>query len=125
MTQQHKRLIEVPRDLPKVDLLLKEDRVVKLEEKLGRPLLRNRVREALDWARQSLESGPVERDAIIARIQDGIRRDISRELVSVVNATGVILHTNLGRAPLGDHVFDHIRAVGTGFSNCRMDSRTK
>jgi L-seryl-tRNA(Ser) seleniumtransferase len=49
------------------------------------------------------------------------RADVARSLVPVVNATGVILHTNLGRAPLGRAVIEEIAAVASGYSNLEFD----
>src|SRR6266852_2067084 len=47
-----------------------------------------------------------------------------RRVVSVINATGVLLHTNLGRAPMGRRQLDAIEAVSTGYSNLEFDLAT-
>src|SRR5262249_29508542 len=58
---------------------------------------------------------------IEATIADWVERILSHSLVSVINATGVILHTNLGRAPLASAVADGIERVATGYSNLEDD----
>src|SRR6202166_351479 len=50
-----------------------------------------------------------------------MRQTLSYSLRAVINATGVILHTNLGRAPLGDAVIEHIRETAANYSNLEFD----
>ena len=56
-----------------------------------------------------------------AAVERQLRQSLSYSLQPVVNATGVILHTNLGRAPLAAAAFDHIRATGSAYSNLEYD----
>ena len=56
-----------------------------------------------------------------AAVERQLRQSLSYSLQSVVNATGVILHTNLGRAPLAAAAFDHIRATASAYSNLEFD----
>jgi L-seryl-tRNA(Ser) seleniumtransferase len=88
------------------------------ESTLPPALLTQVAREAIDAAREDAARGaPVVEDAVIAdaaaranALEDGL-------LQPVINATGVIVHTNLGRAPLGVDAFDAARSVTTGYSN--------
>src|ERR1700721_1931150 len=50
-------------------------------------------------------------------VEKQLRHALSYSLRSVINATGVILHTNLGRAPLSEAVIEHIRGTGASYSN--------
>src|SRR5207302_7418382 len=50
-----------------------------------------------------------------------LRHALSYSLRPVINATGVILHTNLGRAPLGDAAIEHIRETAASYSNLEFD----
>jgi L-seryl-tRNA(Ser) seleniumtransferase len=59
-----------------------------------------------------------------AAVERQLRQSLSYSLQSVVNATGVILHTNLGRAPLAASAFDHIRATASAYSNLEFDLET-
>jgi Selenocysteine synthase [seryl-tRNASer selenium transferase] len=76
------------------------------------------ARAAVDHARTMVEAGtPVEPEAVL---EDARRRveELSRRLLRpVVNATGVLIHTNLGRAPLGPAVLAAAAGVGHGYSN--------
>src|SRR5438876_3804393 len=60
-------------------------------------------------------SGEVERQ---------VRQSLSYSLRPVINATGVILHTNLGRAPLAASALEHIRNAASGYSNLEFDAET-
>jgi L-seryl-tRNA(Ser) seleniumtransferase len=82
------------------------------------------ARDAVNHARE--RTGRGERVPVDDVVSDARRRvDVMRArlLRSVINATGVIVHTNLGRAPIGDDAFTATRAIGTGYSNLeyRMD----
>ncbi len=58
---------------------------------------------------------------LAARTLERIRAELAPSLVGVINATGVIIHTNLGRAPLGATVLDAMRGVASGYSNLEYD----
>jgi L-seryl-tRNA(Ser) seleniumtransferase len=79
---------------------------------------------AVGEAREALRRGQ-EVDAaleVVARRAAAIAQDRAEpHLRPLINATGVILHTNLGRAPLGDRVLDHIVAVSRGYSTLEFD----
>ncbi|MCL8207126.1 MAG: L-seryl-tRNA(Sec) selenium transferase [Actinomycetia bacterium] len=83
------------------------------------------ARRAVEAARQSLREHPEHADAVLARVPERARLEAVRlarpHLRPVINATGVILHTNLGRAPLGQAALDHIAAVARGYSTLEFD----
>jgi L-seryl-tRNA(Ser) seleniumtransferase len=54
-------------------------------------------------------------------VENQLRKALGYSLRSVINATGVILHTNLGRAPLGDAAIEHIRETAANYSNLEFD----
>ena len=77
---------------------------------------------------QELAGGPLDEKSLdlalgglSAAVERQLRQSLSYSLQSVVNATGVILHTNLGRAPLAAAAFDHIRAAASAYSNLEFD----
>jgi len=86
------------------------------------------VREALDAERTRVRGQgtlPADADALVARIADGVRRAGRFSLRPVINATGVVLHTNLGRALLSDLARERVAAVAAAYSNLEMDLASK
>lgn len=94
-------------------------------EGLPHPLLVQHARAAVDDARARVMRGErVTRAEVVTEAHSRVDRQRERRLLPVVNATGVLLHTNLGRAPLGDHTIAAIGAVARGYSNLeyRLDT---
>jgi L-seryl-tRNA(Ser) seleniumtransferase len=103
------------RQLPSVDALLgRADAAV---ARHGRPATVEAVRAALSEARAAGEARTPE--ALLARVDELLSRPPS--LRPVLNATGVIVHTNLGRAPLAPSVLERVAAVAGGYSNLEYD----
>jgi L-seryl-tRNA(Ser) seleniumtransferase len=90
-------------------------------------MARDLVRDVLDELRRDLLDGRAEPDraALILRARSRLaaeaRRAKTPRLRRVINATGVVLHTNLGRAPLGAYVLDHVRDVAQGYATLEYD----
>ena len=94
------------------------DRVAAQIDGLPHPLLVEVARDAVDAARAALDGGDViDPGAVVADARARVERLRSARLRPVINATGVLLHTNLGRAPIGDDALDAAVAVGRGYSN--------
>src|SRR4030081_2648957 len=111
------------RQLPQVDRLI--DALGTNEGAGGEPhaLKAAAARRVIDEARTAIGDGApapsVDQLAASAiRLVEAGRR---RRLVPVVNATGVLLHTNLGRAPMGRRQLEAVEAVATGYSNLEFD----
>jgi L-seryl-tRNA(Ser) seleniumtransferase len=107
------------RDLPSVDRLL-EERLGELEGRYGRALVVEAARRALERAREEMQAGRDPGD-IAERVAAELERLLAPRLQRVLNATGVIVHTNLGRAPLADTALARVREVATGYSNVEYD----
>ncbi len=103
------------RQLPSVDTLLAD--APALVARHGRRRTVDALRAALAEARAAGEARPA--DALLARADELLGRPPS--LRPVLNATGVIVHTNLGRAPLAAHALDRARAVAAGYANLEYD----
>jgi L-seryl-tRNA(Ser) seleniumtransferase len=108
------------RELPSVDELVGRKELEELVTEHGRPLVVTAARATLERAREELQAGYsagdlVERTAgeVAARLRPNLRR--------VLNATGVVVHTNLGRAPLADAALERVREIGAGYSNLEYD----
>ncbi|MHB1355234.1 MAG: L-seryl-tRNA(Sec) selenium transferase [Anaerolineae bacterium] len=111
------------RKLPSVDKLLASEALYALANEYGHSWVLENTRVTLAEARQSLLAGgmaPSEPD-VIARIADLTRLQGVPSLQMVINATGVILHTNLGRALLSDDTIAAMTRVGSSFSNLEYD----
>jgi len=104
------------RDLPSVDELLRDERLAAEP----RPLALAAARTALARAREEIQAG-AEPGNLAERALAELGSARSPRLRRVLNATGVIVHTNLGRAPLADAALERVREVGRGYSNLEYD----
>ena len=122
------RRAELLRQLPSVDDLLNRQDVREMVRLAGRELVLGTARRVLADLRAQLETSPspegVKMDDIELRIAEEIARELSPSLKPVINATGVILHTNLGRAPLPKSVIKHLSATVTRYSSLEYDLAT-
>ncbi len=114
--------------IPSVDAVLEEPDVRALCERCERPLVAGFVREGIAAVREAMRRGEAigePREALVARVvrQVGLRvaRITVPGLKRVVNATGIVLHTNLGRAPLSNAAARAVAGVASGYSNLEVD----
>jgi len=107
------------RRLPAVDVLLAEPAIAALAAAHPRSLLVRAVRETLDVARANGGEPPAEGWA--AAVHERVARAAAPSLAPVINATGVVLHTNLGRAPLARAAIDAMARVAAGYSALEYD----
>jgi L-seryl-tRNA(Ser) seleniumtransferase len=118
---------ELLRQIPSVDELLLQPRLAALVKRVDRQLVVEVTRAALAGLRERIAGThpirvlPLRREEIESAIADEVERILSHSLVPVINATGVILHTNLGRAPLLPAAADEIRRVATRYCNLEYD----
>lgn len=115
------------RQIPSVDELLHQPRLAKLAARIPRELLVEVAREVLAGVRDEItgERGVSVIPVIPSDLEDVIAREVerilARTLQPVINATGVILHTNLGRAPLSSAVLEEFRQTAIHYSNLEYD----
>jgi L-seryl-tRNA(Ser) seleniumtransferase len=109
------------RSLPSVDTLLRAAPARALLERAPRPLVVDAIRDALDSARREPERAPRDDAGWGALIEAALAERERRSLRPVFNATGVVLHTNLGRAPLPAAAIAAIGDVAAGYSNLEYD----
>jgi L-seryl-tRNA(Ser) seleniumtransferase len=117
---------ELLRRLPGIDELVAHPRLVELAARTDRGLVVEVARTVLSDLRASiLGSGEsvvsLAADSLEERIAQEVARMLARSLQPVINATGVILHTNLGRAPLPAAVVEEFRATATQYNNLEYD----
>jgi L-seryl-tRNA(Ser) seleniumtransferase len=106
------------RALPSVDRLLRDPEVAGLLEQLPRGVVLEAVRESLAAARTRRAGAP---ESWGAEIRERLAARSRPSLRPVCNATGVVLHTNLGRAPLAPSAIAAVAAVAAGYSNLELD----
>src|SRR6266699_3676583 len=118
---------ELLRQIPSVDELMLQPRLASLSKRVDRNLvvevaravladLRSRIAGDSNWTAVVLNAASVEE-----LISNEVERILSRSLQPVINATGVILHTNLGRAPLTEAVIEEFRRSAAQYSNLEYD----
>ena len=111
------------RKLPGVDHLLQTEALQRLSEESSHDLVVGAARQALDEARARIMAGQPCPD--LPTLVEAVSRDVAEmmrpTLRPLINATGVIIHTNLGRAPLSDAAMAAMREVGRSYSNLEYD----
>jgi L-seryl-tRNA(Ser) seleniumtransferase len=108
------------RELPSVDRLLADERLVELASRHGRGLVLEAVRRTLARAREEI-SASFESGDIATRVEAELEELLRPRLVRVINATGVVIHTNLGRAPLAEPALARVAEIGRGYSNLELE----
>ncbi|HEX9121013.1 MAG TPA: L-seryl-tRNA(Sec) selenium transferase [Terriglobales bacterium] len=116
------------RRLPSVDELLRNPAVASIAERDGRAATLDAARAVLDRLRAEIAAGRLDEPQVelaVAGLAEAVERELRRSLQlslrPVINATGVVLHTNLGRAPLASAALDHAREVATTYSNLEFN----
>ncbi|MDD2336440.1 MAG: L-seryl-tRNA(Sec) selenium transferase [Geobacteraceae bacterium] len=117
------------RNIPKVDKVLEWPEVRSFLEEYPRPVVISAVRDTLDLVRAELlrgEAAPesLEKKTVAGRIRSALARTNTPGLRRVINGTGVILHTNLGRAPLSESLRDTMLDAAFGYSTLEFDLET-
>ncbi|MGB6385612.1 MAG: L-seryl-tRNA(Sec) selenium transferase [Terriglobales bacterium] len=117
--------------LPSTDELLRQPNIQVLIEREGHPAVAESIRNVVARLRQEISNAQLDEKSLdlalgglSTAIERQLRESLSYSLQPVVNATGVILHTNLGRAPLATKAVDHIRATASTYSNLEFDVST-
>ena len=124
MEERAKNLL---RELPSVDRLLKHPKSEPLLTRFNRDYVTEKCREVLDELRQSirlgkpLDDGELDDERILGRIEKQIDRNQQPGLIRVINATGTVLHTNLGRALLPQAAIEAVRQAGMHPVNLEYD----
>ncbi len=119
---------ELFRKLPSLDELLRGSELAALMHREGHVAVANAARRVLERLRAEIAGDRLDASAVdlaISGIGQAIERELNASLAfslrPVINATGVILHTNLGRAPVAAAALDHLRDVASQYSNLEFD----
>lgn len=113
------------RELPSVEQILQTQTAAELIATYGRPLTLTAIRFILDETRAHFKLDPKPAlpsiDMLLTQAESQLSTWTKPALIPVINATGVILHTNLGRAPLSDATMRAMDSVSRGYSNLEYD----
>nr|NQU90104.1 L-seryl-tRNA(Sec) selenium transferase [Bacteroidota bacterium] len=111
------------RNLPGVDVLMNHPEVKSLKERFAFDVVAFFVKQTIDETRQGVLSGLAmpSRDKLVEIVKGKIEDLAKKNLKPVINASGVIIHTNLGRAPFGDLLLDDVRDVLRSYNNLEFD----
>ena len=118
------------RSLPSIDALLKRESLQSLVAAQGRDTMRDRLREVLDEMRAELKTQSTATNAeeltteAERRLHNRLAQRQQALTQRVINATGVVLHTNLGRAPLSQAAIEAITQTASGYCNLEYDLET-
>jgi L-seryl-tRNA(Ser) seleniumtransferase len=117
--------------LPSTDELLRQPDMQALIAREGHSAVAESIRVVLARLRQEIGDGQMGEKSLdlalgglSAAVERQLRQSLGYSLLPLVNATGVILHTNLGRAPLAAAALDHVRATAGAYSNLEFDLAT-
>jgi len=119
---------ELYRKLPAVDDVLKLEALAALVEREGRAAVTEAARDVLAALRHEISAGHLDAPAtdlaisgIAEAVERRLRQSLSHSLRPVINATGVVLHTNLGRAPLARAAVERIAEIAATYSNLEFE----
>ncbi len=110
------------RSIPSVDSLLSDPLLASLREIYSEDIIKSMVRRAVDDLREEIRRGKASHEdcsasALIQRTAGLTGQKVGPKLRTVINATGVIVHTNLGRSPLSRRVMERISQAALSYSN--------
>ena len=115
--------ITTPRDFPAVEELLQNEQLAAEVGLLPRLIAADIVREVVAIHKEQLAKGksPVTQTSLLQAIRLALVNARRKEIGRVINATGIVIHTNLGRAPLSESIFDAIKSTVVGYGNVEYD----
>lgn len=118
-----------PKDLPSVDRLLRQPAVVALLTEHGHTRVADEARALLERLRPQALAGSLARDAVApdalaAALQQAVQARLAPSMRAVLNLTGTVIHTNLGRALLADAALQHLLQMMAGPNNLEYDLAT-
>lgn len=115
---------ELLRALPKIDELLKEQLIQIKIDNNPRALVVDSLREAIEYYRQGILSGRIhnlEKEDVLNYALNVIEKNSKPNLRKVINATGTVIHTNLGRSLLSEEAIDNVLNIAGNYNNLEYD----
>ena len=122
---QEKNLFKL---IPKVDEVLEKDRIIELLNSMPRKIVVDSIREEIEILREDIKKGSINEEELKERnrqlvelIIDRAHRKNSYKLRRVINGTGVVIHTNIGRSLISEEVMDNVKEIAINYSNLEYD----
>lgn len=115
---------EILRKLPKIDAFIEKEEIEPLIHEHSRITVVEALREALDSLRRDILEGNIidfDDSEVFLRLRGLIKKKEAYKLKKVVNAAGIVIHTNLGRSLLSDRAADRVQEIIKGYSNLEYD----
>ncbi len=120
--------LDARRAIPPINEILDCPDVKVLTERIGRTIIIDNIKLILDDCRKNIDVECNTREEIkeyvVKKLQETIEEQLGSGLKTVINATGIVLHTNLGRAPLPKKAASVMQSVGSSYSNLEFDLET-
>lgn len=114
--------------IPKVDELLDNVNIQELLNSMPRKIVVDSIREEIDILRKDIRKLSLDEEQIIERnnrlyemVMDRANKKNSYKLRRVVNATGTVIHTNIGRSLINEEIMDNVKEIATNYSNLEYD----
>ena len=114
-------MTDVRRRLPAVHRLLDDPAFSALIQRSSRARVASVLRAVMDRVREAPETAPVDANEWAAVVIEELKRGDASSMRHVINATGIVLHTNLGRAPLPRAAIDAIAMIAGGYTDVEFD----
>lgn len=117
--------------LPKVDELLENKKIEEVLISIPRSIVLDSIRREIEIIRDEIKHESLDKKDLLIKIDHIVSKAIKRakledsyKLKKVINASGIIIHTNLGRSLLGDKVLEHIVEIAGSYSNLEFDIKS-
>ena len=114
--------------IPKIDDLLEDDNIKKLLDIMPRKLVVDAIREEVDLLRDNIKNGSLDEEEVKKinnilpeRIVNRANKKNSYKLKRVINGTGIVIHTNIGRSLISEEVMNNIKEIAVNYSNLEYD----
>ena len=120
MKNNRKKIIS---SIPSMDQLLRDEKGIELQEKFGRKTVKSKLRLLISYMQEEIKIGELKsatKKEIFQRLEK-IFRDTSREVKEVLNLTGIVVHTNLGRSLFPENAVKSAVTVMENFTNLEFD----
>ncbi len=114
------------RHLPPINLVLEHPALQTLRSEHAHEVIVGAIRNELDWLRERIKNGESDRsmlepEFLAKRVVDRVESEAAPQFRPVINATGIVLHTNLGRSPLAEAAARGAYEAGRGYLNLELD----